>query len=120
MTRAEAVALLEAVAARGFASEPVQHWLSKDESAQYVEFAPEEKAAVRNFLGANPYLARVGRHRLPSFFGGSQTTLSLLERMAYAVSRSHVGPEYVSALSAELAEADGLVDELSELNKMMR
>jgi hypothetical protein len=120
MTRAEAVALLEAVAARGFASEPVRHWLLKDESAQYVEFTPEERAAVRGFLGANPYLARVGRRGFTAFFGESQTTCSLLERMAHAVSGRHIPPEYVSALSAELAEADGLVDELSELNKMMR
>lgn len=112
MKKEEAVRMLEAVAARGFASAPVRKRWSEGEE-QYVSFTEEEHAALRVFLGENPQLARVGRHSLA--FCDGRKTLSLLERMAYALSDSTITPAYVSALAVELEETV----EVSELNRMM-
>ncbi len=103
----EAAKLLEAVALRGFCSEPVTHWLNKDETDQYVVFTDEEKRALRQFLGENPHLAQLGQHAIPSFFGEGQgrKTISLLGRISYAMSGQHIGPDYVSGLAAELRES---------------
>lgn len=118
MKKEEAVRMLEAVAARGFASVSVKRWC-EDETEQYVTFTEEEKAALRNFLGENLQLARVGKHPLFSLFGEARTTLSLLERMVYAMGDSSITPAYVACLAVKLEETTPSLYEISELNRMM-
>lgn len=119
MKKEEAVRMLEAVAARGFASAPVRKRWCEGDTEQYVAFTEEEKAALRAFLGENLQLARVGRREILSFFGGSTKTLSLLERMTYAMGDSSIPPAYVARLAVELAETSASLFEVSELNRMM-
>jgi hypothetical protein len=123
MNHSEAVKILEDVAARGFKSEAVTHWLNKEDSAQYVRFTDEEKAQIWCFLGDNPHLSRIGRHPIPSFFNKAPSrTISLLGRIDYAINGRHIGPEYVSGLAAELYESlqeNSSLWEVAALNKLV-
>jgi hypothetical protein len=118
----QVVKLLQDVASRGFSSEPQTHWLNKDEQVQYVTFEDEEKREIRKFLGKNQYLAKLGKHPIPAFFGDREsTTISLMGRITYAMDGRHIGPEYVADLAVELEEVkDHSLYQVNELNRMMK
>jgi hypothetical protein len=117
----EAVEMLKQVAVRALSAEPQQHWIDKEAVEFYVQFTTDERRKLAMFVLENSYLSNVGKHPIMSFMREQQScTLSLAERLQYALSGKHISASYVTSLAHELAEHTTTLGELADLNSMMR